>query len=270
MVPDRQIVAVALALSFASAAQARDLRDFCADRPGKGTPPCTLDAGHIQVEMSLVDITHDRSSDAQTDTTVVGDLLVRAGITDMTELRVGWTPFGSVRTLDRPSNIVSHISSVGDVTLGLRTNLKNPDGSGWSIAVQPSVTLPVGGNAVGASTWGTSLVLPMSLEVTRSLQLALTPEIDAAPDSDGTGRHARFGGVFGAGVAVTSAFNMGAELATFRDNDPSGHATNATADLTLAWMPDSTKDFQLDAGLYAGLNRDTPDVQFVIGIAKRL
>lgn len=219
--------------------------------------------------MSLFDLTHDRSTDAKTDTTLVGDLLVRAGITDTTELRLGWTPFGSIRTRDRLSGVLSHSSSMGDISLGLRTNLKNPEGSGLSIAIQPSITLPVGGTAVGAGTWAASLVVPVSYQLTKSLQLALTPELDAAPDSDGAQRHPRYGAVIGLGFAVTSAFNIGAELAAFRDNDPSDHATNATADLTLAWTPPAAKDFQVDAGFYAGLNSDTPDLQMVIGIAKR-
>jgi Putative MetA-pathway of phenol degradation len=269
MNPIGRIAGVALSLSFAPAASGQDLRDFCADRPGKGTPACTLDAGRIQAEMSLLDFTHERSTEAETDTTLVGDLLVRAGITETTELRFGWTPFGSGRTRDRLSNVVSHNSSVGDVTLGLRTNLRNPDGSGLSIAVQPSVVVPVGGTAVGAGTWAASLVVPISYQLTKRLQIALTPELDAAPDGNCEGRHPRYGGVFGLGFAATSTFNIGAEVAAFRDNDPSGHATNATADVTLAWTPHAAKDFQVDAGLYAGLNSSTPDLQAVIGIAKR-
>jgi Putative MetA-pathway of phenol degradation len=269
VIPFGRIASVILLLSFAPAAHAHDLRDFCADRPGKGTPACTLDAGRIQAEMSLVDLTHDRSPQTNTDTTLVGDLLVRVGITDNAELRFGWTPFGSVHARDRLSNAVSHTSSVGDITLGLRTNLKNPDGSGLSIAIQPSIALPVGGTAVGAGTWGASLVVPVSYQLTNSLQLALTPELDAVPNSDSERRHPRYGGVVDLGFAVTSAFNIGAELAAFRDNGPSGHATNATADLTLAWTPPATKDLQLDAGFYAGLNSNTPDLQAVIGIAKR-
>jgi Putative MetA-pathway of phenol degradation len=258
-----------LAMSVAAVANASDLRDFCADRPGKGTPPCILDTGHVQAEMSLIDFTHDRSPDAMIDTALVGDMLVRAGVSQTTELRLGWTPLGIVRTRDRTTNAVIRSSGVGDVMLGFRTSLKNPDGSGLSIAVQPSVSLPVGSSAIGAGTWGASLVVPVSFQLSPIVQVALSPEVDAAPNGDSSGRHARYGGVFGIGVPVTSAISAGVELAAFRDDDPSGHTTNATADLTLAWTPQSAKGLQFDAGLYAGLNSDTPDLQAVIGVAKR-
>ncbi len=264
-----RIGAAVLMCSAATLSHASDLRDFCADRPGKGTPPCILNAGHVQAEMSLIDLTHDRTIDAFSDMTLIGDLLIRTGVTDTTELRFGWTPLGIVRTRDQSTNTVTRASGVGDVMLGFRTSLQNPDGSGLSIAVQPSISLPVGRSAIGAGTWGASLVVPMSVQLNSQFQLALTPEVDAAPNGDSSGRHTRYGGVVGIGILVTPAISAGGELAAFRDDDPSGHTTNATVDLTLAWTPQSAKGLQFDAGLYAGLNHDTPDLQAVIGVAKR-
>ena len=40
--------------SLTGAARAQE-RDFCADRPGKGSPPCVLDKGRFQVEVSGAD-----------------------------------------------------------------------------------------------------------------------------------------------------------------------------------------------------------------------
>ena len=260
---------VVLGLSLTSAAHARDLRDFCADRPGKGTPPCILDSGHIQTEISLVDFTRDRSPYALSNTILIGDLLLRAGVTDATELRIGWTPFGIVQMRDLATSGVMHNSGVGDVVFGFRTNLKNPDGSGVSIAVQPSVSLPVGGSGIGAGTWGISLVVPMSFQLNSAIQFALTPEVDAAPNADGSGRHVRYGGVLGVGIPMTSTIDAGVELAAFRNDDPLGHVMNATADVTLAWTPKATPAFQFDAGAYVGLNDHTPEVEIVLGVAKR-
>ena len=46
------ILAAAL-LASAAPAGAEGLRDFCPDRPGLGTPPCTMDPGHFDVELGL-------------------------------------------------------------------------------------------------------------------------------------------------------------------------------------------------------------------------
>ena len=36
---------------LAGSAQAQDLRNFCAERPGKATPPCIADKNHLMVEI---------------------------------------------------------------------------------------------------------------------------------------------------------------------------------------------------------------------------
>jgi hypothetical protein len=258
-----------LTCAIVGPANADVLRDFCPDRPGKGTPPCILDTGHIQAEMSLFDLTHAQGADAASDTALIGDLLIRAGISKTTEIRIGWTPVGIVRSRDLITNIHSHIASTGDVSLGFRTNLKNPDGSGFSVAIQPSVSLPTGGNAIGSGTWGASLAVPMSVQMSKVIQLAFTPELDASPNSDGKSRHARYGGVIGIGMQLGTTVSGGVEIAAFRDEDPAGRSSAATLDMTLAWTPAAVKDFQIDAGLYAGLNRQTPGLQVALGIAKR-
>jgi hypothetical protein len=254
---------------IAAPAHANGLRDFCPDRPGKGTPPCILDKGHMQAEMSLIDWTRDQTADSVNDTTLIGDLLIRAGITKTTEIRIGWTPIGIVRSRDVLTGVHSRMASTGDVSLGFRTSLKNPDGNGFSLAIQPSVSRPTGGSSIGSGTWGASLVVPMSVQVSKVIQLALTPEFDASPDSDGQGRHARYGGVIGIDMPLGATLSGGVELAAFHDEDPTGRSTAATIDMTIAWTPKAVKDFQIDAGLYAGLNRQTPGLQMVLGIAKR-
>ncbi|MEA3008657.1 MAG: hypothetical protein QOJ91_349, partial [Sphingomonadales bacterium] len=146
----RIVLAIAGLALAASSAQAEDLRDFCPDRPGLGTPPCTMDPGHFDIEAGLVDWTLDRTPDLRTDTIEAGQLLVRIGLTDSLEAQLGWTAFGHVRTRDRLTGSVDHASGVGDLTVALRQNLKNPDGSGFSVALMPYATLPTGGQAIGA------------------------------------------------------------------------------------------------------------------------
>jgi hypothetical protein len=119
----------------ASAAQAEpELRDFCADRPGLNTPPCTVDAGHFQVEIGLGDWTLDRQPDSRTDTILAGDLLVRYGLDQTTEVEVGWTSFGHVRVRDTATGEVTRTARTGDVLLSVRKSLAGPDGK---VAIQP-------------------------------------------------------------------------------------------------------------------------------------
>ncbi|HEX8668545.1 MAG TPA: transporter [Allosphingosinicella sp.] len=249
----------------ATPAAAEDLREFCPDRPGLGTPACTMDRGHAAVELGLFDWTLERSGGDRTDTFQAGDLLVRYGVTDSLEVQLGWTAFGAVR--DRAGGMVDKASGVGDLLVALRQNLRNPDGSGFSAAIMPYATLPAGGAAIGAGDWGAGLILPVSYELPGGFALGFTGSVDAAVDEDRHGRHMSFGGVAGLDIPLGEAAGATVELAAVRDRDPAGSSTQFLAGLSGALMVGS--ELQLDAGANVGLNRSAPDVELYFGLARR-
>jgi len=244
-------------------------RDFCADRPGRGTPACTLDPGRWQAEIGIGDWTLDRQEDSRSDNVLMGDLLMRLGLTEHVEGQLGWTAYGHLRTRDRMTGAIEKQGGIGDLSLGFRANLMNPDGSGTSIAIQPVISLPVGGEAIGAGTWGASLLVPFSFSLSDTLQLSFTPEIAAEPDEDRHGRHLAYGGVAGLGLSLLPDVDAGIELSGFRDDDPGDHSTQWFLDLSAAWRPAEADDVQFDIGTSLGLDRDAPDVQLYAGVAKR-
>lgn len=249
------------------AAWAQGERDLCTDRPGLGTPPCTVAPGRVVFELGLGDWTRTRDRRERVDTIIAGDALARIGLTEHLEAQIGWTSYGHVRTRDRTTGVVDRASGIGDVTLTLRRNLRNPDGSGVSIALMPYATLPVGGHTIGAGDWGAGLRAPVSIDLGAGVALALTPEVDAAVDEDGSGRHLAYGSVAGLDFDLSDSVSATAELSAFRDDDPSGHATQMLAGLSLGWQP--SDDLQLDIGANLGLNQDSPDSQLYIGVARR-
>ncbi|HEX8642989.1 MAG TPA: transporter [Allosphingosinicella sp.] len=257
---------VALGLG-AVEARAQELRDYCPDRPGLGTPPCTIDAGHFDVELGIADWTLDRTSDSRSETWAVGDMLLRFGLTDSLEAQIGWTAFGHVSSRDLATGSVSRASGVGDVSFALRQNLRNPDGSGFSLAVMPFATLPAGNEVLGAGDWTAGLVVPLSYELSGNVQLGFTAQIEAAADDDGAGRHLAYGGVAGLSFSLSDQLGATFEIAATRDEDPSGHATEWLAGLSAGWM--AVDDLQLDLGANIGLSEAAPDVQLYLGIARR-
>jgi hypothetical protein len=256
-------------LGVAGTARAEDLRDLCADRPGKGSPACTVDAGHLQVELGLVDWSHDRNRDSVEDDLLLGDTALRYGLGPGTELRLDWTAHGQVRIKDGASGLVGRDHGSGDITIGLRQNLHNPDGSGFSIALQPFATLPTGGHAIGAGTWGAGLVVPVSYQLPGNVQFGLTGEIDAAPDGDRHGRHTAYSATASISLPLTKTITGSAELWAMRDRDPAGHSSQDSFDLAAAWVPKEKGRLQLDAGTYVGLNRQTPDIEAYVGVTEK-
>ena len=262
----RAALLLLLSVGGASTAAAQALRDFCADRPGLGTPACTIDPGHVAVEIGVADLTHDAQAGAQSDSLVLGDLLVRYGLTDRVEAQIGWQALGLVRTRAAAGG-VEHLSGTGDVRLALRGNLLNPDGSGLSIALMPQLTLPTGGEAIGERDWSAALLLPVSYELGDGIQMAFTGEIDHVSDAEGDGHHLAYGAVFGLEAPLGEALSAAVELAASRDEEPGEHATELLGGLSLAWSPSDS--LQLDAGTSIGLNNAAADLEVYFGVARR-
>jgi len=259
---------LAVAALLATPALAEDkLRDLCPDRPGLNTPACTVDKGHLQVELGLGDWQLDKQIDSRTDTLTFGDIALRYGIGTSTELRFGWTAYSHVRSRDRTTGDVDRVRGTGDVTIGVKQNLHNPDGSGFSVAVLPYATLPTGKDQIGAGDWGAGVLVPVNYQLSPVLTFAMTPEFDAAVDSDGHGRHFAYGSAIGLQAKLGKKASVSAELEAIRDRDPGAHNTQALAGLSLAYQV--SDNLQLDAGGTAGLNRKTPDMELSFGISER-
>lgn len=259
-------IAAGLLLLAATPVSAQE-RDYCPTRPGLGTTPCTIAPKRVSVETALTDWTLDDQSDERTDTVLLGDTLVRVGLTDSIEAQIGWTPYGHVRTRDKVTQVVDKAGRAGDVTLGMKANLLNPDGSKLSIAVQPFASLPVGRAPVGAGDWGAGVVVPVTYDLSETLNLASTSEIDAKTDEDGSGRHLSYSEVIGLEIKLSKALSATIEGQVLRDEDPSGMTTQGLASASLAWA--AKDDLQLDIGAVAGLNRAAPDVELYLGVSRR-
>ncbi|KMS56246.1 hypothetical protein V474_14925 [Novosphingobium barchaimii LL02] len=255
------LVALALVPKVASAQE----RDFCSDRPGIGTPACTVSPGQVYVEAGIGDWTLERSAGEREDTFLAGDFLVRYGVADHSEVQIGWTALGFSRT--RAAGSIEHNSGTGDVTLALRRNLVHPDGSGFSVAVMPFVTLPVGREPIGAGDWSAGALLPLSYELSDKINIAATTEVDAAVDEDGSGRHLAFSEVVGASLQVAETLTATAEYQVMADHDPQGHQVQHVSGLSLAWQPG--ENLQFDVGANAGLDHDAPDLEVYFGVSRR-
>ena len=258
-----------LAFLVPAAAHAQE-RSYCPERPGINTPPCTIAPGRVSVETSIADWTRDDQGATRSDTVLIGQTLARFGLTNAVEAQVGWTPFGHVRERTRFAGAAVAADAAdrtGDVTLGVKANLRNPDGSAFSVAVLPYVSLPVGRTPVGAGDWATGVLLPISYSVSDTVGLALTPEVDAAVDGDGNGRHLAYSVAAGVSYSLTDALAVTGELQAQRDDDPDGHVTQTVAALSFAFTAGANTQFDIFGA--AGLNNNTPDAELYAGIAHR-
>lgn len=260
------IAAAACAALLPTIASAQD-REYCPDRPGIGTPACTMAPGKASLEIGLSDWAVDADSTERQDVFLASDTLLRYGIADHAEVQLGWTMLGFARTRDRLTGAVDHRSGTGDVTVALKRNLARPDGSGFSLAVMPYATLPVGREPFGQGDWGAGIKVPLSYQLSQTWSLATTTSFDAAVDEDGSGRHFAFDEIIGAEVALSDAVSFTAEYEFTRDRDPAGHHTEQVGGLSLAWQP--ADDLQFDLGANLGLNHQAQDAELYLGLSRR-
>jgi opacity protein-like surface antigen len=257
------------ALIWAGAAQAQDKHDLCAERPGLTTNECVIEAGHVQLETGLTDWTLDRQQGDRTDTILFGDSLVRVGVGNGLELRLGWTPFGHVRERQDGDVAVDH--GIGDVTVGLKQNLidaaKNGD-RGLSLAFLPFATLPAGREPIGAGDWSAGAQMPIGYRFSKALKLEFTPLVEAAVDKDGSGRHLLYSGAAGLKFDLTEKVSLQSEIEVERDDDPDRQerGTQELAGFSVGMQPNDHS--QIDLGTTVGLNRKAPDIELYAGFTR--
>lgn len=139
-------------------AAAQNLCNLCPTRPGLGTAPCIIDARHGMVEIGLSEWTLEASSESRTDSIVIGEVLVRYGLASRSEVQIGWTVHGVDHERIRSTGEVTRESGSGDATIAFKYSFTNPDGSRFSLAAQPFVSLPIGSSPLGSGDWAAGLL----------------------------------------------------------------------------------------------------------------
>ncbi|WP_336897040.1 transporter [Novosphingobium sp.] len=259
----KRLAALAFFLLAPGLARADEAPEMCFDRPGINTPPCTLHTGQVMAEFGALEWDHSAAPSMRDDTLTFGDTLVRIGLGGATEAQVGLGGWGHQRS--RSVAAVTTTRGVGDATIGLRHGFGSEEDA--KLAVQAFISLPIGEAPGGAGDWGAGFLVPVSLPLPSGFSLSMTPEVDAAVNGSGKGRHLAWGGVVGVSHALTPAVSASAEVAAYRDEDPDGASTDARAALSAAWR--AGRRFQLDVELDLGQTQGAPDHALMLGVARQ-
>ena len=63
------------------------MRELSTDRPDQTESPYTVDAGHVQVELDLVNYTYDRAAGSTTETLTIAPLNAKLGLLNNVDLQ---------------------------------------------------------------------------------------------------------------------------------------------------------------------------------------
>lgn len=258
-------ISAAFLLALASHAAAADEQPICADRPGKATSACTVQAGHWQLEAGLADWTLQKDGGERDTSLLLGETTIKYGITSSSDIEVDVTPWQ--RSTSRFAGTHEGAIGIGDVNLLYKQRLTAAD-SALQVILLPVLKVPTANHSLGNGKWEGGLLLPIGYSIAKTpLSIALTPEVDWAADADGRGHHAAMAQVASLGWQASDKLNLSAELWGQWDWDPDGTIRQTSADAAAAYLV--SNDVQVDAGANFGLNRNTPDVELYGGVSKR-
>jgi hypothetical protein len=249
----------ALALLAAAAAAAPDLA-ICADRPAKANAACTVPDGHWQVEISAIDWARARDGDVRTDVTSVGQTLVKLGVTERSDVEIGWTPMAWITSRDGGRD---HWSGAGDTIVRWKQRL-TASGAGIQAALLPFAKLPTADHGIGNGKVEGGVAVPLAAAA-GPVTVTLGPEVDLLADADGHGYHAGVANALNLSASPAPRLSVSAELWGNLDFDPSRTVRQASADVAAAYLAGSRVQF--DAGANFGLNRATPDAEVYLGLS---
>jgi hypothetical protein len=247
----------------------QDMRAFCTDRPTKGTGPCTVDAGHLQIESDIFNFTSQDSGGATTYTYVYTSPNFRLGLTDNLDAEVNVSPYVEIVTHDHATGTRTELSGFGDTIFRLKYSIVGNGSGDFSAALDPWLKLPTASDGIGNGAVEGGAVVPLQFTLSDVWSLSAVPEIDLLKNSDDDGRH--FAGVLALGITRTlsETVSASAELWGNIDGDPAGTQGQYSFDVAATWQPPGTKDLQFDAGANFGLNNNTPGQQYYVGVSHR-
>ncbi len=231
-------------------------REMSADRPDFTESPYTVDAGAVQVEMSLFDYSRDGDAEAWS----VFPANLKVGLLNSTDLQVVLSPY--VKEDDGADTA----DGLGDTEVRLKVNLWGNDSGETAFAFMPFVKIPTGSGDLTNDRIEGGLIFPFAMSLSERVGLGLMFEADFVFDDVSGDYNSEFITTGVLGFDVTDRVGTYVELigiaSTASDVDYRA-IIGAGATYSISG------DVSLDAGLNIGLTGDTGDLNFFSGITFR-
>ncbi len=228
------------------------MRELSTDRPDKTESAYTVDAGHFQVELDVVNYTREGDDDAWG----IGFANLKAGLLNNVDLQVVIESF--LKTEDA--------RGFGDVTTRVKINLWGNDGGPTALAVMPFVKWPTNGANLGNDAVEGGVIVPLAVELPAAWGMGVMTEFDINEDGDGRGYHVEF--INSITFAHDIAGDLGGYVEFFSAVSTEGDADwVGTVDVGLTYAVND--DVQLDTGINIGVTDAADDLSPFVGVSVR-
>jgi hypothetical protein len=235
------------------------MRGMSTDRPDTTESPFTVDAGHLQVELSVAEYARDAGSEEW-------DVLptnFKVGVLNNVDVQFVIVPYADIDSDDAP-----HAAGFGDAQLRVKVNLWGNDGGDTALAVMPFVQFPAGENDLTSGHAEGGLIVPFAFSIDEKTGATVMAEADFLRDDDNDGWDTEL--VHSATVSRDLTESLGVYLEYVGVLPLGGGDADYEAYGDTGVTYAVSDDVQLDAGVNVGLTDNAEDLRVFAGVSFRL
>jgi len=240
------------------------------DRPDFTESTVTIPRGRAQLEAGYT-FTYDKEKDVRTKDHTFPELLLRVGLADDLELRIGWAGWSLAREMThepsragRRVSVESRDNGGTDMSLGLKFHLLDQDGWVPDFGVIVAADLPTGAGGKTSGDVDPFLGLLWAYDLTD--RWALAGNVNLAVPTSERGRFFQTSASVSAAFALTDELGAYVEYFGFYPNDRGADAAHS---LNGGFTYLITDNFQIDVLAGFGLNEEADDFFAGAGFAWR-
>jgi hypothetical protein len=246
------------------------MRELSADRPDKTESAYTVDAGHFQVEMDVLNYSYDRHTPARDQTRFervsIAPMNLKLGLLNNVDFHLNIDSYTSMRAHDFATGAVETHRGFGDIVPRIKVNLWGNDGGKSAAAIMPFVKLPTSQDQIGNNSVEGGLLVPFAFELPFGFDMGSTDGFEWNRDSVGSGRHAEIVNTLTFGHNLIGALAGYIELFSNVSTEQNAPWV-ATIDAGLTYQ--ISADVRLDAGMNIGVTRAAEDWNPFMGLTWR-
>lgn len=242
------------------------------DRPDFTESALSVPWGHMQLEGGYTYIANDEDG-LRTGEHVFPEFLLRTGIVEDFEFRLGWTGWSLTESLFTEENdagrrvrVKDHDDGATDMSVGFKVHLLEQQGLVPEFGVIGEMSLPTGSRSTGKSAGDVEPGAKLLWSYDLSEDLALSGNFNFAVPSSDSGRFFQSAASVSLSYGLTDRLGVYTEYFGFYPNDRGGDCAHyANGGFTFL----VTDNFQLDIRSGVGLNEEADDCFVGAGFAIR-
>ncbi len=243
------------------------MREMSTDRPDKTESAYTVDAGHYQLEMSVLDYVYNHrdpsGGDTRAETWSIAPWNLKAGLLNNVDLQWVVSPY----VIDRSREATTERKDgLGDMQTRLKVNLWGNDGGATALAVMPFVKFPTNTGELGNDEVEGGVIIPLAIGLPADWSMGLMTEFDFNRNEEDSGYRTEYVNSVTLSHAIVGNLNGYLEFFSRQFSD-SGMPWEGSVDAGLTYgVNDNT---QLDIGVNTAVTRSADDFNPFVGMSIR-